>query len=329
MAKIRRKQIEFQLGTGTYGTNGSTGVVQGQEYETVINNIVTKIDELDATAGGSIGEWQDSVLAFSNISGLTENPGDRYILTETGTLDVLNTTTNTVSAITVNTDSIVEYNLAFSAWTVTAPTTGMFTSIDSENNSIYRYTGSGWVEQIFEQTYPTVDNKAMTCEITTGDGDIATLTTLAATPTKDELGNGSYVEVEVNGVEVRVGAANDGNGNVTGSTFDCAFANPLSGSTIYVSNTGNTITVTDATGLVIGSVLEIDGSYSRSITGITGNEVTVNGDPITTITTVTKVTFYSWNDLTSGAILRWFGSNAGYQLDASDRISFDYVKTSS
>lgn len=333
MAKVRRKQIEFEIAAGlgshpsTFGTNGSTGVAVGDEYEEVINKIVSKIDELDASAGGSVGEWQDSVISFTNDPTGTTN--ERYIVSEaTGlTLATWDLTNASGATVLVPFNSIIEYYSAQSAWLVTAPTTGMFTSVDTDDNEIYRYTGSAWVIQIFEQTYPTVSNKNMVCEVTTANGDLATLTTLAFTPTKDELGNGSYVEVEVNGVEVRVGSANIGT-NITGSTFDCAFANPTPGTSFYQSSTGNTITLSDTTGLVVGSIVRILQPFAiyRTIIAINGNDITVDGATLGVITAVNLISFRSWDTIVAGDQLRWFGSNSGYELDAADRISFDYVR---
>jgi len=58
---------------------------------------------------------------------------------------------------------------------------------------------------------PTLGNKNITCAVTVADFDVATATVVAATPAL-----GSYVQVMVNGVQVRVG---DGV-----RTLDCYFS---------------------------------------------------------------------------------------------------------
>jgi len=98
---------------------------------------------------------------------------------------------------------------------------------------------------------PVTSNKDMTGSVTTSDGDQATATALASTPS-----NGSFIEVLVNGIQVNLG-----NGVKTES---CYFS----------------------------------------------------GDSGTTAR--------SFANIVSGDTLHWNGTIAGYQLDATDRLDFNY-----
>lgn len=99
---------------------------------------------------------------------------------------------------------------------------------------------------------PRKENKAMVASVTTADGQLATVTTVALTPDSD-----SYIEVIVGGIMVEVGDAV--------KTKDCYFSGD-------------------------------SGSTARAIA-----------------------------DIVAGDELYWNGSIAGYELNASFEIDFNYI----
>lgn len=284
----------------------------------------------DRLAEGSIGgggggagfEWQDSVLERTAVpSGYTND--DRYLLTSPLYGPVYDTINDTTAITTIPTNYIITWwdktvnSTVNEGWVTTAPTTGMFTSVDTENDRIIRYTGAAWVDMYFERTYPSSGNKAMSGITTITDGDIASLTPLIYTPT-----DGSYVEVYINGNHVR-------SGNNTVTNRECWFAT-VSATTILGSPTptiANTFTtITDLSG---ASYVILDADLKRVIsqTGVGPYTITYEGPDKASIT-------LAWIAEKSEAIvpiqgdyLIWFGQNKGYELDSRDRIDLNYVTT--
>ena len=134
----------------------------------------------------SIGEWQDSVLGFSdslNNSGTSGMMFDIYkdvnltqlvaqvplsnglriihIGNTVPSVPIYDIDNDTVTYLDVENNDILTYwdatenNTNNSGWVLFRPTTGTFTSIDYNLNSIIRFTGTEWITQSFEKTVPT------------------------------------------------------------------------------------------------------------------------------------------------------------------------------
>jgi hypothetical protein len=83
-------------------------------------------------------EWPNSVLDQVTTPTTTVE-GVRYLVIATAT-----------GVFAGYENQIAEYKNA--AWVFTAPTTGVFVSIDSDTTGLYYYGGSGWVKKSFETT---------------------------------------------------------------------------------------------------------------------------------------------------------------------------------
>lgn len=214
-------------------------------------------------------DWINSVTATSSLIPVSPTNGDRYLLDNNAiglTLTQYNINDNTTSSFTVGGWETIEYYVgsSTSGWLVTEPSTAMTVTIESDQNAIYQYYGSAYKRQSFEQTYPTTANKSMVCNVTNVDGDEAITTPLVYTPSE-----GSYIEVLLNGVQIKIEDA-----ATIGSlvTAPCYFSNDV-----------------------------ITAHSTRSVKLI--------------------------KDIVAGDKMYWVGSNAGYQLDVSDKSDWNYVVT--
>jgi hypothetical protein len=90
----------------------------------------------------SVGEWQDSVLDRAITPPGSPVTGDRYLIDGT-----LGAATGDWAG---EEESIAQYN--GTTWDFTAPTTGMFVSVDDENTVLYYYGGASWASKAFEAT---------------------------------------------------------------------------------------------------------------------------------------------------------------------------------
>jgi len=300
---------------------GSGGTLDCYLY--IGKSVETRLSEASSSGGGAGFEWQDSVLTRTDSpSGYTN--GSRYLLTSplTGST-VYNPDDDTTAVTTIPSNYIIEWwdatvNATLNeGWVTIPPSVGMFTSIDNEEDKIVRYNGSSWVDMYFERTYPTSGNKAMTGLTTVNDGDIASVTPLLYTPT-----DGSYVEVYVNGNNIR-----SGNNTVIGR--ECWFAS-VSATTSLVNPTptvANTFTTdTDLSG---ASYIILDTELKRVVsqTGVGPYTIVYEGPdkPSITLAWIAEKTEVSTPE--QGHYLIWFGQTKGYELDQVDRIDLNYVTT--
>lgn len=103
-------------------------------------------------------EWEDSVLDIQTDAtldpGASPTTGDRYIIENAAALHANFGTINTDAngdADTLADDDIVEYD-GTKFFIAMSPTTGTFTSDDSDNNKLKYFNGSAWVDKDFEAT---------------------------------------------------------------------------------------------------------------------------------------------------------------------------------
>lgn len=165
------------------------------------------IDKLVAPNNGSNiitgTDWINSVIATSSIIPTSPTVGQRYLLDNNVaglTFTQYNTDINTTNTFTASGWETIEYfSGTESGWIVTNPDTAMSVSIETDQDAIYQYYGTSYKRQSFEQTYPTVDNKNMNCNVTSIDGDEAISTPILHTPTE-----GSYVEFLLNGLKINI-----------------------------------------------------------------------------------------------------------------------------
>jgi len=149
-------------------------------------------------------DWINSVTATSSVVPAAPTVGDRVLLDSSAsgvTFSRYDVDTDVIDLYTSIGWEAIEYYTGASAsgWIVTEPNSAMTVAIENDENAIYQYYGGVYKRQGFESTYPTIDNKNMTCSSTSADGDEALVTPIIYTPSE-----GSYVEVLLNGVQIKV-----------------------------------------------------------------------------------------------------------------------------
>lgn len=168
------------------------------------------IDLLGGTASGGGSslitgtDWINSVVGTVSVIPGSPSNGDRVLLDGSAaglTFSSYDIDTDTVNLFTASGWEAIEYYISASGsgWVVTTPKTAMTVTIETDQNAIYQYYGSTYKRQSFEQTYPTVANKGMSCNLTSSDGDEAVSVGMFYTPTE-----GSYVEFLLNGVQIKI-----------------------------------------------------------------------------------------------------------------------------
>lgn len=125
-------------------TSGARDVTGVMKYASIVNitndaDIVHKKYVDDLVAGQ---EWQDSAIDRAITPPGSPVAGDRYLIDAS-----LGTATGDWTG---QENKIAEYN--GTAWVFTAPTTGMYISVDDEQDRIFLYDGSAWVAKLFEST---------------------------------------------------------------------------------------------------------------------------------------------------------------------------------
>ena len=114
--------------------NGTYKLTYGYFNTDITDNanwVKTSIDTKSTT------EWVDSVISILTIEPLLEpNLGDRYLLGTTSSVAPTGALWTGIDATT-----IVEYNIQ-GFWDITYPTNGMTVRVDSDNNLMYKYTGT-------------------------------------------------------------------------------------------------------------------------------------------------------------------------------------------
>jgi len=115
----------FKITSLANGTTTNDAVNYGQ-----LQAVVSQIANL---------EFQDSVIDRVTVNPGSPSTGDRYLVIATAT-----------GAFAGQENKIAEFN--GTSWDFITPTTGMFVSVDDENDKLYYFNGSAWVEKYFEAT---------------------------------------------------------------------------------------------------------------------------------------------------------------------------------
>lgn len=178
--------------------------------------------------------------------------------------------------------------------------------------------GSGWKNNSGSGGTLSMDVKHLAAANTAQDGDDTGMSGLTDDPTGHV-----NVNVFVNGVKTFVG-----NGCTAAQflspQFECIFAKEYAIS----SYTSNTVTITGSHNLQVGNSLIINVAGTNrcyDINNVTGNVITLTGASLSgTINSVLQTK--AWGNIRLGDILLWFGSYAGYELDTSYKISYEYFK---
>ncbi len=176
----------------------------------------------------------------------------------------------------------------------------------------------------------------MTAELTDADGQEAVTVGLVTLPAA-----AGYVEVQVNGVAIKLGTDTD----LLGGTFKpSAVFGKLLPTPFTPSISGNLVNIafSSAHNLVSGDIITLtsasDVNFTTTVTHVNATNVTVPGNtPVITPsgTTVQSSTVvmgantayhvHDFSEISTGDKLLWFGSNAKFELDANDRISYIYI----
>jgi hypothetical protein len=125
--------------TGSVITDNTTIKNALQELETYAENISSIANNF---------EWANSAADYivdNTAVPPTENPGDRYVLSDDG--GAPNAAWDGASA-----GDIVEFNSTSGLWEATTPTTGTFISVDDDQSGLYQWGGSSWAFKAFEAT---------------------------------------------------------------------------------------------------------------------------------------------------------------------------------
>ena len=121
-------------------------IYENASWVDIVSNVtleseVAYLEGLIASTPSKI-EWQNSVMFFREDPPTSPTNGDRYL--------VKGPATGAWFTPTDLENYIVEWDSATSAWVATAPTLGMFVSVD-DTGDIYYYSGTGgWVLQLWE-----------------------------------------------------------------------------------------------------------------------------------------------------------------------------------
>lgn len=279
---------------------------------------------------GEIWTYSQNTFSWEKV---TVEDGNRWVVSNLRDLTGVTSINDSYGTIIpyVNTaarNSIIEYWNGVdrgigtnTGWVISYAVKGWYINL-YVNNNVYRFEGSSWQLWIFNPIILTLLNKNMPALVTANDGDLATNVILFETPAFE-----GYVIVVINGVENKVGNGWDG---TAAANFESIFARAVS---TVQSNTNNDIVFTDIHRLSVNdSVLAIDGTgvhVCTVTTVVSSTEIIVtpvNPSPSYTFGTITSVWQHrEWKDVVAGDMLLWFPSYAGYNLDADDRIDYNYI----
>lgn len=247
-----------------------------------------------------------------------------------------------VASATVPKNSVVEYWKASTrgsgtdGFVVLAPSQGWRISITSDANKIWQFDGNNWIELIVTSAMGALTNKDMLAKITGIDTVTTAPTTtynlqatdigLLEVPSGDNTSPG-YIEVQINGVAIKLGSGYDG-------TFlpSACFAKILPAFTVATASGVSTLsfgtTPHDMTSLNQIAFISAAGTVVTAVTRVDNFRVTV---PVAFTPTAGTVVFFlkRFTDVKVQDTLVWFGKNAKFELDATDRISYIYVASAS
>lgn len=349
---------------GVFGGPGGTGGI-GEWQDSVFGTIKAvstsaELDGLTALLGVDFGY---ATAALSNggigyvagdiIQKISDNLGVRYskftlsdrgrFLVNQGSIPavpVYDVNLQTTGNATVNDDAIIEYwqasargGVGQNGFVVTAPSTGYFTSIDAQANLIIRFTGTDWIEYSAEGGYASVSNKDMIPGAdTVNDADMVVVDPLAITPV-----NGGYVDVLVNGVNVKLGD------NYTALNLpSCVFAKSIGVvSNLFTPGPTNVISFAAPHGVVAGDTIVFTGTVTTVVNSINVTRQVFAAKTIVAADLVSSTQINigtaahepgrpifrvrSFAAIQQGDVLLWFKSNAKYNLDTTDRVTYQYI----
>lgn len=308
--------------------------------------------------GGSIGEWQDSVLGFSDSLNAAGTSGlfidiyaDPALTIFRTQLPVTNGTRFIHIGVQLNDQPIYEEeedetnlgpilpNAILTWWDATAngttnggwivynPTTGTFSSVDLSNNSVIRYTGSAWITQYFEKTIPREMKMVPEAALDAiDDWQVLSNTKLAEYPSIDDT------ELFVNNVRtVEIG-------NTPAYAFGTTI--PTDVTSQITNGTNTTFEIVGGSGtsgaFYIGQVLLITiPAYGLvNVIDVTGNIVTVSSDVGSAISGVSTVeiniaanileAINNAAGILTNITIFWHSGNSGYYIESDDDLVFNY-----
>jgi len=304
---------------------------------------------------GSIGEWQDSVLGYSNsLSNSTagQTTIDIYKDTELTEYAATVTITNGTRFIHIGPDalnlpiynpetdtttngSIVENQIATywdaaanstnnGGWILYTPTTGTFSSVDYNLHSIIRFDSSTWINQYFEKTIPNeieLIPEASAPEI--NDWQILTNTKLPLIPsvidTELYINNIKTIEIEPRrAYAFGTVTTVDASGDITNGapqSFEIVNAG-----TFYV---GQILKITTPNyGYV--NIISIDNNIAIVSSNVGSNITGISTlDTINIADNILDAVANANNNL-DNVLMFWHSVNAGYHIENDDIIMFKF-----
>ncbi len=303
----------------------------------------------------SNGEWQDSILGFSDslsstgtsgaifdiykdyglqelVAQLPVTNGFRIIHVGNSISNVpvynMDTDTTTLDSVYVN-DLITYWDATTNGtdnggWIIFRPTTGTFTSGDYDETSLQRFNGVEWIIQSFEKTIPTEIKLVPEVSIAEiNDWQVLTNTKLPVIPTviTTELfvNNIKTVDIEPN----------------RAYAFGTVTTTDISGS--IFNGTNVSFDVPDSSLFSLGQVLKITTpAYGFvNIVAINGNTIVVSSNVAITITGVSTIdniniaddvlqAVKDANNNLDNVIMFWHSVNAGYHIENDDVLMFNF-----
>ena len=232
---------------------------------------------------------------------------------------------------TILANSIVEYWKASVRGTGTdgfvkiMPIDGQRIAIESDANKIWVYATNTWIEEVISSAMGSLDNKDMVANITGRKvvGGVTSYSIKAVDNPLIKLPSGSgYVEVQVNGVAVKIG---DGYDDV--KLPSACFALQLPSYTSVLNGGSYNLTFSSSTTLLSNDRIAFvtnDGVVHVPIVSMSGAVASIpaidfpSGNP-------QAFMLRKYSKISTGDILVWFGANAKFELDANDRVSYIYV----
>lgn len=128
----------------------------------------TGLGGVDTIISGSISssQWQDAVIDFTNSLSISPNIGDRYIYKGASTSGSIVNDNGDLDTGNILFDDIIQYSegestsgtnfIVGNGWRTYTPTSGTFTSITNDFNTIYYWTSiNSWKSYQNEKTFPT------------------------------------------------------------------------------------------------------------------------------------------------------------------------------
>lgn len=308
---------------------------------------------------GSIGEWQDSVLGFSDslstagtngaMFEIYTNPdllgdpitfpltnGLRYIHIgfQVNNVPIYDPETDETTLGTVLGNDILTYWDAVAngttngGWLLFRPTPGTFSSVDTNHNSIIRFSGGAWINQYFEKTVPR-EMKLVpeASDASINDWQILSNTTISEMP--------SIIDTTVYVNNVKINDIEPGVGYKWGTTILTDV------SSLITNGTNTTFDViggggTNAGPFYIGQVLNVTapGYGFVNVIAIENATVTVSNDVGAPITNVSSVAVTVFDDVLlaisdAGGVLSnvyvfWNSGNTGYGIELDDELTLEF-----